>query len=112
MGSLAGSGYERKRIAVVGGGGAGLGALYALRNSQHSTTLYEAQSRLGGHMNPVEFRNRANDRRCKVETAFMIMNDETYRKLILPTLTDQTHTSSQFHHSSQRFTDRMAPCSK
>lgn len=108
MGSVADIGYKRKKIAIVGGGGAGLGALYALRNSQHSITLYEARSRLGGHMNPVDFHNKVNDKCCKVETAFMIMNDETYRKLILSMIKLQTNTTSQFYCGPQRFTDSMA----
>ena len=39
---------DRERIAVVGGGPAGLSAAYQLRRRGHAVTIYEAQARLGG----------------------------------------------------------------
>ena len=40
----------RKRVAVVGGGPAGLQAAYTLCRRGHDVTLYEASSRLGGNL--------------------------------------------------------------
>ena len=73
--------YHVKRIAVVGSGSSALGALWALGHSQHRVHLYEAQNRLGGHANAVCFRNEKNGKTCMVDTAFMIINDMTYRSL-------------------------------
>ena len=41
------------RIAVIGGGISGLGAAWAL-SCRHAVTVYESESRLGGHANTVE----------------------------------------------------------
>jgi len=42
---------EKKRMAVVGGGPAGLEAAETLRQRGHAVTLYEASDRLGGSLN-------------------------------------------------------------
>jgi predicted NAD/FAD-binding protein len=73
--------YHVKRVAVVGSGASALGALWALGHSQHRVYLYEAQNRLGGHANAVCFRNERNGKSCMVDTAFMMINDTTYRWL-------------------------------
>src|SRR5208337_37902 len=39
-----------KRIAVVGGGPAGLSAAHFLRNKGHAVTIFEAHDKLGGMM--------------------------------------------------------------
>jgi predicted NAD/FAD-binding protein len=68
---------EKKRIAIVGSGVSGLGALYALRSSGHDVHLYEASDRLGGHTNTLPFEYEG----CKimVDTGFIVMNMATYR---------------------------------
>ncbi|KIM93308.1 hypothetical protein OIDMADRAFT_35809 [Oidiodendron maius Zn] len=43
----------RKRVAVVGSGTSGMGALYALQHTQHELHLFEANERLGGHAHIV-----------------------------------------------------------
>ena len=73
--------YPVERVAVVGSGVSALGALWALGRSQHRVCLYEAQNRLGGHANPVCFRNERNGKSCMVDTAFMMINNTTYRSL-------------------------------
>ncbi|MFZ1287814.1 MAG: FAD-dependent oxidoreductase, partial [Candidatus Phosphoribacter sp.] len=64
-----------ERIAVVGGGAAGLSAAYVL-NRSHSVTLFEAQDRLGGHAHthdvPTSLGLRA------VDSGFIVHNDRTY----------------------------------
>lgn len=42
---------EKKRVAVVGGGPAGLQAVQTLLQRGHEVTLYEASGRLGGNLN-------------------------------------------------------------
>ena len=73
----------KQRIAVVGSGCAGIGALYALKRSGHEVHLYEADERLGGHTNTVSFEH--NGFKTDVDTGFIILNTATYRSLVLST---------------------------
>lgn len=66
-----------KRVAIVGSGVSGLGALYALRNTPHEVHLFESADRLGGHTNTVTFKHE--DREVQVDTGFIVMNSATYR---------------------------------
>ncbi|KAJ9645945.1 hypothetical protein H2199_002988 [Coniosporium tulheliwenetii] len=66
---------ERKRIAIVGSGVSGIGALYALRDTPHKVHLYEAADRLGGHTNTVPFEHNGN--KAMVDTGFIVMNAAT-----------------------------------
>lgn len=67
----------KKRIAIVGSGISGIGALYTLKNSGHEVHLYEAQDRLGGHTNTVMWKHKK--RKAAVDTGFIVMNTATYR---------------------------------
>jgi predicted NAD/FAD-binding protein len=71
---------KRKRIAIVGSGISGLGALYALRDSGHEVHLFEAADRLGGHTNTLPFEH--NGEKVMVDTGFIVMNTATYRQCI------------------------------
>lgn len=66
------------KIAVVGGGVAGLGAAWAL-NRSHEVTLYEANEWLGGHAHTVEV--DAGDSTLPVDTGFLVYNERTYPQL-------------------------------
>ena len=68
---------QRKRVAIVGSGCSGIGALWALKSTDHEVHLYEASDRLGGHTNTVIFEHNGN-RTC-VDTGFIVMNSATYR---------------------------------
>ena len=50
--NIAPQGLNGPRIAVIGGGISGMGAAYALADTQN-VTLYEAAPRLGGHARTV-----------------------------------------------------------
>jgi predicted NAD/FAD-binding protein len=64
----------RKKIAIVGGGIAGLSAAYYL-SAFHDITLYEAASRLGGHARTV-LAGKNGDQ--PVDTGFIVFNYATY----------------------------------
>ncbi|KAJ2906923.1 FAD/NAD(P)-binding domain-containing protein [Zalerion maritima] len=70
----------RKKVAIVGSGCAGIGALWALNRSHHDVYLYEADSRLGGHTNTVEFKKGKYS--TNVDTGFIVMNTATYPNLM------------------------------
>ena len=67
----------RKTIAVVGSGCSGLGALWALKSTDHEVHLYEASSRLGGHTNTTVFEH--DGYKTNVDSGFIVMNSATYR---------------------------------
>lgn len=66
------------RIAVVGSGIAGLSAAWLL-SRQHDVTLYEAESRLGGHTHTVDV--TLDGRTFPVDTGFLVFNHRTYPRL-------------------------------
>ncbi len=67
-----------KRVAIVGSGCSGIGALWALNTStDHEVHLFEAASRLGGHTNTVTFEG-PNGNKVDVDTGFIVMNSATY----------------------------------
>jgi predicted NAD/FAD-binding protein len=67
-----------KRVAVVGSGCSGIAALWALKATGHDVYLYEADGRLGGHTNTVQW--QAGKYSVAVDTGFIVLNTATYRK--------------------------------
>lgn len=70
---------DRRSIAVVGAGVAGLTAAYVLAQ-QHEVTLYEADGRLGGHAHTHDVADPAGNV-LAVDTGFIVHNDRTYPHL-------------------------------
>ncbi|OTB05333.1 hypothetical protein M426DRAFT_21926 [Hypoxylon sp. CI-4A] len=70
----------RKKVAIVGSGSAGIGALWALNRTHHDVYLYEAGDRLGGHTNTVEWKK--GKFKTLVDTGFIVMNSATYPNFI------------------------------
>jgi predicted NAD/FAD-binding protein len=68
---------RRKKVAIVGSGVAGIGALWALNRTHHDVYIYEAADRLGGHTNSVEYKNGHS--KTLVDTGFIVLNTATYR---------------------------------
>ena len=70
---------ERRRVAVVGSGVAGLTAAHVLRSAGCHVTLYEADHRLGGHADThlVDVGGRT----VAVDAGFIVHNDRTYPTL-------------------------------
>ncbi|MEU9194552.1 NAD(P)/FAD-dependent oxidoreductase [Streptomyces hundungensis] len=70
---------ERRRIAVVGGGVAGLTAAYVLQRAC-DVTLYEADDRLGGHAHSHDVADGAAA--LRVDSGFIVHNERTYPLLL------------------------------
>ncbi|MDO9636733.1 MAG: FAD-dependent oxidoreductase, partial [Thiobacillus sp.] len=66
------------RIAVVGSGIAGLSAAWLL-SRWHQVTLYEADTRLGGHTHTVDV--SLDGQTFPVDTGFLVFNHRTYPEL-------------------------------
>lgn len=66
---------RRSRVAVIGAGVAGLGAAWALRNV-HDVTVFEKDSRLGGHANTVTI--DYDGTQIDVDTGFIVYNELNY----------------------------------
>ena len=66
-----------KKVAIVGSGCTGIGALWALKSTDHEVHLYEAADRLGGHTNTVVFKKDGIE--TNVDTGFIVLNTATYR---------------------------------
>lgn len=67
-----------KRIAVIGGGISGMGVAHQL-SQDHHVTLFEAETRLGGHARTV-LAGRTGAQ--PVDTGFIVYNDVNYPNLI------------------------------
>ena len=70
-----------RRVAVVGGGIAGLATAWLLSRQpgRFSVTLYDAGCTLGGHTNTVDV--TVEGVRCPVDTGFLVFNRKTYPNL-------------------------------
>ncbi len=71
---------DRRRIAVVGGGIAGLTAAYVMRDACE-VTLFEAADRLGGHAFTKEVTSPDGDS-VPVDVGFIVHNERTYPHLV------------------------------
>jgi len=64
------------KIAVVGGGVAGIVSAYLLQQ-KHRVTLLEKNDYLGGHTNTIEIKD-GPDAGLAIDTGFIVLNDATY----------------------------------
>jgi uncharacterized protein len=62
---------NKRSLAVIGSGIAGMAAAYLLRHDYH-VTVYEGERRFGGHSHTVDVGDKAFD------TGFMVFNNATY----------------------------------
>ncbi|KZN39147.1 NAD(P)/FAD-dependent oxidoreductase [Pseudoalteromonas luteoviolacea] len=64
-----------KKIAIIGSGISGMTAAYLL-NKKHDITLFEKDSRLGGHTATIDV--ETSEGNVAVDTGFIVFNDRTY----------------------------------
>ncbi|KAH6720206.1 hypothetical protein BKA61DRAFT_508775 [Leptodontidium sp. MPI-SDFR-AT-0119] len=70
----------KNKVAIVGSGCSGIAALWALKETGHDVYLYEADSRLGGHTNTVQW--KVGKYSVGVDTGFIVLNTATYPNFI------------------------------
>lgn len=71
--------YQRKRVAIVGGGCAGITSFWALQNSIHDVHLFEASANLGGRVKTLPFEN--HECRIHVDTEPSLFNKDASQNL-------------------------------
>ncbi|HEX9089731.1 MAG TPA: FAD-dependent oxidoreductase, partial [Arthrobacter sp.] len=71
---------QGRRVAVIGSGVAGLTAAYVL-NREDTVTLFEADSRLGGHAHTHDV-PQAGGPVLGIDTGFIVHNERTYPTLL------------------------------
>jgi len=67
---------QAARLAVVGGGIAGMAAAWRLQQSGAEVHLYEREARLGGHTHTHSL--TVADGQVNVDTGFIVFNDQNY----------------------------------
>lgn len=77
--SIGKSGSQPLRVAVVGGGVAGICAAYSLQHI-HRVSLFEGNDYVGGHTHTVVIPDGL-DAGTPVDTGFIVLNDRTYPTL-------------------------------
>ena len=90
------------RIAVIGGGIAGMMSWYLLRR-QHDVTLFEANAYLGGHTATVDV--NVGGKNYAIDTGFIVFNDWTYplfNRFLLELGVDYQHTTMSFAVSAPK----------
>ena len=70
-----------RRVAVIGGGVAGLTAAYVLERAGTQVTLFEKDDRLGGHADTHDVVDSLG-RGQRVDTGFIVHNERTYPVLL------------------------------
>jgi len=99
-----------RSVAVIGSGVAGLTAAYLL-SGRDRVTLYEADTRLGGHAH-THFLDRGDGNIVGVDSAFLVHNDRTYPTLCRLFAELDVPTQESDMSMSVRAADSAAGCSR
>ena len=91
---------HRKRVAIVGGGVAGIVAAHVLQN-EYAVTIFDQNGYLGGHTNTLSI-DHGPDAGTAVDTGFIVFNEATYPMFIafleeLGVASRETDMSFGFH---------------
>ena len=81
----------RQKIAVVGSGVSGLVAARDLHAAHHEVTLYEANTRLGGHAHTITINDDGHE--LALDTGFIVFNETNYPRFTA--LLQQLNVASQ-----------------
>jgi predicted NAD/FAD-binding protein len=78
------NGDSPRRVAVIGGGVAGLSAAWHLAENcpNVQVELFEAENRLGGHAYTVPVENADGSGKTNVDIGFMVFNESNYPNMI------------------------------
>jgi predicted NAD/FAD-binding protein len=79
----------KKRVAIVGGGVAGLAAAWHLHTNcldseeyEYEVHVYEKEATLGGHACTVSIPDGDSDKNIDVDIGFMVFNNENYPNMV------------------------------
>ena len=92
-------------MAIVGSGCTGIGALYALKNTDHDVHLFEADEVLGGHTNTDKWKHDGKE--VNVDTGFIVYNTATYRKSF-PLIVYSSFVLTKFQQTSSNSSGTLA----
>jgi uncharacterized protein len=88
-----------QRIAIIGGGIAGLGCAWLLskHSKQFEISLFEKDDRLGGHVNTIQVNE--DGKPLAIDTGFIVFNKVTYPNFCK--LIDELQAASHFRQCEE-----------
>lgn len=72
----------QSKIAVIGAGAAGLAAAWLLSRANYAVSLFEAESRPGGHAHTIDLPIPNTNTTIPVDVGFIVYNSTTYPDLV------------------------------
>ena len=87
------------RVAIIGSGIAGLATAHLLCR-EHEITLFESNSRVGGHVHTVEVESKHGT--INIDTGFIVYNEQNYPNFVKLIQELDIQTLSLIHISEPR----------